>query len=395
MSILNPQTAPETSSAVWQIGFRPFFLGATLFGLLAMVVWMASFGFGVGFGFAGLAPMRWHAHEMLYGYCFAVIAGFLLTAVRNWTGQMTIKGGRLAGLVGLWFGARVLLVLGPQALPFAAALDIAFGCGLFVAVLLPILKVKQWRQAGILAKVALLTIGNAAFYLGAFGALPDADRISLYAGLYVIIALILTMARRVMPFFIERGIEQSVTLRNNKAVDGAALAVFVVFFVAEVFVQSPDVAAWAAIVLAVLHTYRLIGWHAAGIWSRPLLWSLYLSYAALIVGFVLVPFTAWGGLAPLLALHAFAIGGVGTITVAMMARVSIGHTGRNVREPPASLRLPFAAVLLAVAVRVAMPLAMPTEYVLSVIIAQALWIVAFAALLAIIGPMLLQPRASP
>ena len=375
------------------MGFRPFFLLATLFAVVAMLAWTAAYSLDARLPFAGLAPTRWHAHELIFGYGSAVIAGFLLTAVRNWTGIDTVSGGRLAALASLWCGARIALLLPAWALTTAFALDVAFGALLFLAIARPIFARKQWKQAGVLAKVVLLTAGNAAFYLGALGLVEDGQRVALYAGFYVVLALILTMARRLIPFFVSRGVGYSVQLRNNAVVDVLALLLYVVFFVSEVFISKMGVAAVAAIALVGLHGWRAFGWHTPGIWRKPLLWSLYLSYIAVVAGFALYPLAAWGPLSSLLVLHAFAIGGFGLVTAAMMARVTIGHTGRNVHEAPPKLTWVFALLLGAVVARVGGPALLPDAYIVTVLLAQLLWIAAFAGLLVVCGPWLVAPRA--
>jgi uncharacterized protein involved in response to NO len=348
--------------------------------------------FARGWISGALPAVAWHAHEMIYGYAMAVVAGFLLTAVRNWTGLPTVQGTALLPLLLSW-GAGRLLILGSgyAALAGAAAVDTAFGTLLLVAIARPIASARQWRQAGILSKVALLPCANLLFYAGALGYFPPGVRAGLYSGLYLIVALILVMARRVLPFFIERGVGYSVRLRNCRRLDNAGLLAFFLFWIADILQPDGPAAAALAGLLGVLHLVRMAGWYTPGIRRRPLLWSLYAGYGFLVIGFVLKAAVPVFGISPLLALHAFACGGIGLFTLGMMTRVSIAHTGRDIFTPYPTLFWMFAALLLGAVVRVLPPLIDPERLVLWVGLSQAMWIAAFAIFLITCLPMLLKP----
>ena len=386
---------PVTGSVpILNLGFRPFFAGAALFSLLSMLAWTAMYVFGRLAEASALPQVIWHAHEMIYGYSMAVIAGFLLTAVRNWTGAPTITGTPLLLLFLLWLTGRILLAGGNSALLQAAALsDALFGAGLIFAILVPIVRVRQWSQLGIVSKIMLLIASNMVFYAGALGLLGDGIRIGLYSGIYLVLALILVMGRRVIPFFIEKGVGYPVQIRNRTWIDIASLVLFLGFWITDILQPDTPLVAGLSLALLVLHTIRLFDWHTPGIWRRPLLWVLYLGYAWLGAGFALKAAVPVLDISPLPALHAFAYGGIGMITLGMMSRVTLGHTGRNVFEPPAIL-LPMFTVLFAGAVfRVVLPLFDPDRYVIWVGISQVLWIAAFGIFLAVHLPMLARPRA--
>ena len=340
-------------TALFNLGFRPFFLGAGI---------------------------------------FAVIAGFLLTATRNWTNIPTPGGTPLAALFGCWVAARVLWLFGTRFITAAAALDLVFVLWLSIACTLPNVRARQWRQMAILTKLVLLGAGNALFYAGALGLLDEGIRWGLYGGLYLVIALIMTMGRRLIPFFTERGVAPPVTLSNSKVLDLSSLALFLVFFVAEVFIGERTAAAAACAGLFIVNTLRLAGWYTRGILTRPLLWGLFLSFAIIDAGFLLYAAGVCWNLSPFLALHAFAIGGIGMMTLAMMMRVSLGHTGRSVHQPPAVIRYPLALLALAVLLRIVLPLATPSDYPLSVALAGLAWIGAFVWFTAIYTPILSRPR---
>lgn len=384
--------AARSGAPLFDAGFRPFFLGAMVYGGLAMVAWMASFGFGLALPGLGAHASLWHAHEMIYGYGAAVVAGFLLTAAQNWTGQPTATGTALAALFALWVAARLACLADVDA-RVAALLDIAFNLALLVAVARPILRVRQWRQMGILTKLLLITLGNGLFYLGALGAMDSGMRLSVHGGLYVLIGLVLTMARRLIPFFTERGAGVPVSLRNSRALDIACLAAYLAWFVLILSGAEPRAAGVVALLLTVLHGVRLRGWWTAHILTRPLLWSLHLAYGCLVLAFALAALSGFGLLPFTLAMHLLALGGIGLVTVSMMARVALGHTGRDVHAPPRALNGVFALLCASMVARVLLPLAWPAQYMALVIASQALWIACFAWLCVLYAPLLLAPRA--
>jgi uncharacterized protein involved in response to NO len=231
--------------ALLNLGFRPFFAVATMFSLLAVLIWLGVYVLGWPWSQQQLSPLVWHAHEMVFGYAMAVIAGFLLTAVKNWTGVQTLRGLPLLLLVLAWLAGRVLLLAGGHVpLYWAALADCIFGVGLTLALAYPIFKVRQWKQMGILSKIVLLLCSNLLFYAGLLGVYPEGVQIGLYSGVYLVMALVFAMARRVLPFFIERGMGHPVTLINRKWLDIASLVLFLVFWIADVLQPDSLPVAW-------------------------------------------------------------------------------------------------------------------------------------------------------
>lgn len=392
---LNEATAASTPTglALWNLGFRPFFLGAGVFAIIAIAAWVGVYAGGLSLYPTGIAAASWHAHEMLFGYAFAVIAGFLLTATKNWTGLQTPHRAPLAALFGLWLAARLLNHLPSVPLAFGAAADLLFNVLILVAITIPIVKARQWKQMPILGKLVLLAILNGLFYLDGFGLFDQGAFFAVYGAFYTIIALILMMARRLIPFFAERGVGYEVTLRNSRLLDLSSLVLFVVFMVNELFAVWTAATAWVAGALFVIHSVRLAFWYTPGIWQRPLLWSLYLAYAMIIVGFLLFALNAvLPAVSKMLALHAFAVGGIGTITLAMMARVSLGHTGRNIHQPSAWMRLAFVLIAAATLTRVAGPILDAAHYMRWVEVSGVIWILAFITFTAVYAPILMKPR---
>jgi uncharacterized protein involved in response to NO len=327
---------PLSKIALLNLGFRPFFLGAALFAIVSVALWMGVYAFQLPLQIEGISIFQWHAHEMIYGFTVAVIAGFLLTAVKNWTGVQTLHGLGLLGLFTLWAAGRILFLFGTRFMGLAATLDILFILSLVVAVAYPVVKVRQWKQMGIMAKLALLAIGNSCFYLGAAGFIDNGVYIGVYGGLYLIIGLMLTMGRRLIPFFVEVSVGYPVKLLNSKWLDLSSLVLFLVFFIVEVFIGNQPISTLLSMGLFMITSVRLIGWHTVGIWKQPLLWSLFIAFLLIDIGFLLMALLPFFNLSKLLAIHAFSFGGIGVATLSMMARVSLGHTGRNVKNPPGS-----------------------------------------------------------
>ncbi len=386
----------ETGSyriSVLHLGFRPFFLLGTVFSVLAVGLWLWILSYGGWLATSELSVFQWHAHEMLYGYALAVITGFLLTAVGNWTGRQTLNGLPLLLLVLIWLLARAMpFVEYDQAMPLMALLDILFNLGLVIAILIPIVQVRQWKHIAIWSKLVFLLAGNVMFYLGLLKVLDNGVQWGIYTGLYIIISLIMLMGRRVIPFFIEKGVGYDVVIKNYRWLDLSSLVLMLIFIIVEVFVVMPEWATIVAAILAVLHAIRLWGWYAQGIWKKPLIWVLYLGYVWIVVGFILRAVSGWFDVNPMLSVHAFAYGGIGVVTIGMMARVALGHTGRDVFNPPKSLMTIFLLLLSGSVVRVLLPLLMPDNISTWVFIAQILWILAFAKFVFVYASMLVKPR---
>ena len=375
------------------LGFRPFFLLGSIFAVIAMALWLWILSFGGWLASSDLSVFQWHAHEMLYGYTLAVITGFLLTAVRNWTGQKTISGMPLLLLALCWLIARVMpLIEHPDAMLLMAGFDLVFNLVFCIAILLPIIKVRQWKHLAIWSKVVFLLIGNVLFYLGMFNLLEDGVRLGNYTALYIILSLMMLMGRRVIPFFIEKGLGAEVALINYRWLDLSSLFLMLAFIILEVFIVVPLWATVIAGLLAVLHSIRLYGWYHEGLWKKPLLWSLYVGYGWIVVGFILRAISGFAEISPMLGIHAFTYGGIGLITLGMMARISLGHTGRDVFNPPKELQTIFFLIFAGSVVRVLLPLVFPNDYSTLMLLSQILWLIAFIEFVFTYASMLVKPR---
>jgi len=379
---------------LFQMGFRPFFLGASLFSICAMSLWMGMSLFHWDIETLSLYQTlsNWHAHEMVFGYTLAVVAGFLLTAVRNWTGVQTAGGVRLMLLFSLWLLARITPYFSGSLL-VVASLDLMFDLFLLVLVVLPLYRAGMWPNIGLVGmSMLLILMANLVFYSGLAGIVTDGAYYGISAGVYLILALIFLMGRRVIPFFIEKAVGGDVQLKNYKVIDIAIPVCLLVFAIIDIIEPSSTLAALLAALLVIINIVRLAGWYVAGIWRAPLLWVLYIAYGWVVFGFVLKAATLVFNIPPALDIHAYTYGGIGLMTIGMMARISLGHTGRNIYA--ASKLLPFIFILMVAGcfLRVVFPLFMGMYYGEFIAASQLLWILANVLFLIVYTPIFIQPR---
>ena len=380
--------------AIHHLGFRPFFLLAGLAAIILVAAWLWVLSYGGNLPLGNrLGYAQWHAHEMIFGYGLAVIAGFLLTAERNWTGVQTLRGTPLLLLACAWLAARSMpFITHQQNMFIMMVFDLLFDIFLCIVLLYPIIKVRQWQHMGIWVMVLCLLLANILYYLGLNRIIENGIQLGLAAGMYIVVSLIMLMGRRVIPFFIEKGVGYPVTLQNYRWLDISSLILLSIFIVFEVLNVLQIFSAVLAILLAILHIIRMWGWYSHGIWNKPLLWVLYIGYTWLIAGFVLKAMSVFGTVNPMLSVHAFTYGGIGMITLGMMARVSLGHTGRNVFNPPPILLPMFLALFAGSILRVLMPMLVSEHYAMWIMLSQWLWIFAFMLFIWVYAPMLIKAR---
>ena len=384
---------PANQFALFNLGFRPFFLLAACFAALSIGLWVWKYASAAAPALNTVSASQWHAHEMLYGFAFAVIAGFLLTAVKNWTGIQTLHGRPLMGLVACWAIARGVMLIAPANIIIAATFDLLFNGWLIAAVAQPIIKVKQWRQLGVLSKVVFLTLGNVAFYTQALGWTSHGAHVALWIGLLLNVSLIMVISRRILPMFIERGVKEEVTLKNSVWIDRLLMIGPAALLINILTINVEIINIVLGLTIAISAGFRLWRWHTPGIWQVPLLWSFYCGLWLINLGFLLYALSFILAATPvILAIHCWAIGGIGVITLAMMARVSLGHTGRNIHTPPRSVVWVFGLVIFATLSRVLLPIVLPEFYRLSVMLAASGWIVAFGLFCITYWPILSKPR---
>ncbi|MDD1607500.1 MAG: NnrS family protein [Methylococcaceae bacterium] len=376
---------------LFNLGFRAFFALAGLSALLLILLWNAMFKGSLSLS-NYFAPNEWHAHEMLLGYSVAVMAGFLLTAVKNWTGQPTATGDKLAGLCLLWLYGRLLPFysgLLPDAL--IALVDFAFLPVLAYQVSQPIMKSKNYRNLVFIGILLLLALGNGLIHADKLGLMENSAATGLQLVIATIILLILVIAGRVFPFFTERGLT-GVLIIKKPLLEGLAIGSAALVFALQLMQVSGTLLAIAAVAAGVINIARVACWYNGKIWYVPLLWVLYVGYGWLILGFLFTALSAYTVVSASLALHAFTLGGIGILTLGMMARVALGHTGRVMKASNA-IALAFVLLNLAAVFRVLLPMALPDWYNGLVYLATLSWLAAFALFVFVYAPILTTARA--
>ncbi len=328
---------------------------------------------------------------MLLGYAVAVISGFLLTAVKNWTGKPTITGDQLASLCLLWLYGRLLPFYSGM-LPdlLIALVDFAFLPALAYQVSKPIFEAKQYKNLFFIGLLLLLMLGNGLIHAEMLGVLDNSAATGIQLVVATIIVLILIIAGRVFPFFTERGIPGTLIIKNP-ILDIVSVASAVVVFSLQLIDVSGHLLALAACIAVVANFARLSGWYVKRIWYVPLLWVLYIGYTWIISGFILTVLSAYQVVQTSLALHAFTVGGIGVLTLGMMARVSLGHTGYSLKASNA-IAIAFILLNIAALFRVLLPIAMPAWYESLIYISTLSWLAAFSLFIFIYGPILTRAR---
>lgn len=381
--------------AAFAYGFRPFFLGVGLSALVLVPLWAANFTFGLTLA-TDWPPMLWHAHEMLFGFVVAAIAGFLLTSVPSWTGRRGFAGPPLVLLAATWLLGR-LVAATSTAWPFAlvAVVDLAFLPALAALLAWPLLRERN-RNTPLLPVLLVLWACNAAFHLGLLRDDLDLARRALLAAVDLVLLLVTVIGGRITPSFTAaalrlRGVEGVVRARKSLTV----LAVTLMVLVALVDVAWPGstLAGWIALAAAVVQAARLAQWQGWRVGREPILWILHLAYLWLPAGLALKALWLLAAMPVAAAwLHALTVGAIATMILGVMTRVSLGHTGRALRLHP----LVTAAYLLVSAAALARILGawLPgLGYAAAIVLSAALWTLAFASFLWIYTPILATPRA--
>ncbi len=384
---LQPQAGPGAARfALWNLGFRPFYLLASSFAALSILSWVARYA---GILPAGrLSTPAWHGHEMLYGYTMAVVAGFLFTAVRNWTGRPTPTGATLMALAALWLAGRVL-VLTPFALA-AAVVNAAFPIAVAVGIGIPIVRSRSRRNYFFVALMLLLGAAVLAFHLSHLGVLSWPARASLQVGLDVVLFVLAVMGGRVIPMFTSNGIP-GVHAARHPVVEKLALGSVLALLAADVLQLPSAVGAALALGAAVAHAARLRLWQPWRTLRTPLVWVLHLAYLWIVVHLLLRGLAALGLVGELLAVHALTVGAIGGMTIGMMTRTARGHTGRPLVADGFEVAC-YVLVALAAAIRVFGGMLLPGAYVATVVVSGICWSAAFALYAVRYWPVLSRPR---
>lgn len=389
-----PRYRPASGPTLLSAGFRPFFLLGALWAAVAIPIWLLVFAgkYQIPTTFS---PVIWHVHEMVFGYGAAVVAGFLLTAIPNWTGRMPLQGGPLAILLLLWAAGRLAVLLSASFdVKIAALLDLAFPCVFAAVVAREILAGRNWRNLPMLAALILLLAGNLLVHLDAVGIASTAE-LGNRLGVATLLMLISLVGGRIIPSFTRNWLAKQRPEISAPAsfdvIDRAVLAIIALALVVWVIAPESVVAPWAELVAGVAVGLRLARWRGQATLREPLLWILHLGYGWLALGFVLL---AAGDLMPLLppttALHALTAGAIGTMTLAVMTRASLGHTGRPLVAGRGTTTI-YVLVTLAALLRLLAPLG-GTHYLALLAAAGAAWSGAFGLFVMLYARPLALPR---
>jgi len=392
LKIHSEPSKPELASkgpAILALGFRPFFSFAGLAAISLLVLWLGIWSGGMSAPdyYGGIV---WHSHEMLFGYAAAVIAGFLLTAVRNWTGAEVPIGTHLALLALLWLAGRLApLFTGILPVGLIAIVDLAFLPAVAFSLVPPLWKGEQRINRIFVPLLLVMGLANLLVHLQPLSVVNIATR-GIDMMLYLVVFLISIIAGRVVPFFTQAVIPGYRASRKPwvEILSTVALGLLALL---QPFGLPEQAIGLVALVVGLSQLLRVLVWYDRRIWGIPILWVLYSGYLWLVLGFLLLGLAGFGLLPANLAKHALTVGGIGVLTLGMMARVALGHTGRPI-DPPRIMLLVFMVLNLAAVVRVFAPLLWPERYNLWVHLSGGLWILGFLVFSILYLPMLRRPR---
>lgn len=372
---------------VLRLGFRPFYIGAAAFACLAVPLWLAIFLGRVSLNLS-VAPLLWHAHEMLFGFAVAVIVGFLLTAGKAWTGLATPRGAFLGALAALWLAARIAAIVGPYAL--YAVLDLVL-LPVVAAVLIDVLvRARNRRNLALAGILIALSLANLCFHLAVIGTIDVSPMHALHAALALIVMIECVMAGRVLPAF-TKSATPGLKLELRPRLEKATLAVTAIALLAWVVAAPAWIVAAAFGLAAVGHLHRQWSWQPRVTRSRPILWILHAAYVWLPLGFALLALAPFGWVTTSAGVHALAVGATGGLIIGMVTRTARGHTGRPLQASRAEV-LAYGLVMAAAVLRVLLPILAPQWLVLSLLAAALAWSAAFAIYLVVYTPWLMTPR---
>ena len=388
IQIENPENK-NTSFSLFALGFRPFFLLAAFSAFTLMLLWLLELTGKISIS-GYYTATGWHAHEMLFAYTVAVVSGFLLTAVGNWTGMKMINGWYLVLLTFVFLLGRFAPFVADLQYWVIALSDLAFLPLVAIIIAIPVIKAKQWSNFVFIPLLLAMATANLLVHLSALNILDISIVIGSRAMLYLIVLLIIIMGGRVIPFFTERGVQGVTTKKWNWVERLAPLSVIALMLV-DVFYTNNIITGYVAIFAAIIHFIRLFGWYSNKIWQVPLVWILQLAYSWFIIGFIIKGLAIFNINESLFSYHALTVGGIGIMTLGMMARVSLGHTGREMILNRWMV-VSFVLVTLAAIVRVILPLFITEYYLQFIQISGWLWTISFVIFFLVYTPMWMKPR---
>lgn len=394
---IDDPTQTECTHALWRLGFRPFFLGGAILAALYIPLWLLTwftpqYSFFPSSFWSKILPLWWHPHEMLFGFAMAIVCGFLLTAVQNWTNQPTLKRWPLALTFSCWLLARLLLLL-PMQVPLIlpAVFDSLFLGMASLTLWRCIYKVKQWRNIGFpIMLFAALVINNVSYY-----ALFERDFIlanQIWQAMLWWLALLITIVGgRVIPFF------TAMRIKATKAepltwIEYPLILTMILLVIQSLIHLIPlEVERGLLLIAGLLQLVRFARWLPHKTLKEPMLWSLHLAYLMLPLSLLAMSWYLDNEYAYRSLLHLFAIGCMATLCLSMISRVSLGHTSRNIYEGPKMI-LAFICLPLAALLRALMPIWFPAHTQVWLWLAGSCWFIAFALFVWHYLPILSRPR---
>lgn len=375
--------------------FRPFFLLTALYAAGLVAAWVAFLFGGLPLPL-GVNPIQWHAHELLFGMVSAAIAGFLLTAMCNWTGASPLKGGGLLALILLWTAGRAAMWLsGWLPLWLVAAIDLAFLPAMAAYVARVLLRHGNYRNLVLVALLSLLTGANLLMHLGFSRPWLGGGRLGEVLALDLIATLMVVIGGRITPAFTANWLRMQgkdpTQVRRSEALDRAAFWSMVAILPVDLAMPFPVLTSLMALFAALVNGWRLHAWRGWKASGEPLIWILHFAMAWIVVALLLKAMTPWLALSPSVWMHAMGAGAGGTLILGVMTRVAVGHTGRPMRLPRLAIWI-YIAVITAGAVRVIAAFVPQLAYPALTVSAVA-WVVAFLLFVLIYWPILSRPRA--
>ncbi|OBT13649.1 short-chain dehydrogenase [Vibrio sp. UCD-FRSSP16_10] len=379
----------EAITPLLRLGFRPFFLLGALYAFIAIPVWIYAYQNGQPAAL-GAPALWWHAHEMLFGFSMAIVAGFALTAVQNWTGVNGTKGARLGVIVALWLAPRILFWT-PAPLWLISIIESLFLLAVAYEMGIRVYKSKGWRNLFFVPLFILAIIANFASYATIKGVAPFTAMAVWQAMLWWFMLLLSVMGGRVIPFFTSRRMQfdkPQPILWIEVAGNFPLVLLFVLsFFPLTLSVLETPLLVWAGC----FQLIKVLRWKPWKTWGEPLVWSLHLSYLCIPAYLLLKGLTTNAWLSHT-SLHLFAIGAIAGLILAMITRVTMGHTGRNIYQGP-QMRIAFASLILSALIR-SIGIGLYPEYMMQLLdVATVLWMLSFGMYLLKFGKMLMTPRS--
>ncbi len=391
MNILD-RSSEDKIMPFFRLAFRPFFLTGAVFSIAALLIWGMFLSGYATFAFSG-NPIWWHSHEMLFGFAGAIIVGFLLTAVQNWTGIPGVRSWKLAGLFSLWLLARVMLLVSKEPQLWIIALDLLWMPMAAYFLGKPVWLKKGWKNLPFVPILLLMTLVNGLMH---YGNITNQFQLSMNAAwlmILLIVELMLILGGRVIPFFTAVKLNFKQAERYLWLELGSLTPVWLVFFISLFNIPGTELIVDGLLFAAfVFNLIRFLRWKPLLTLKTPLLWSLHISWLMIILGLLVMSLSRMLQLNDVMAIHLITIGGMGGLILAMIARVSLGHTGRILELPGKLMAVALAFPAISAILRGLFPELLPAYtfdwYLLSILA----WVIAYGVYVVYYIPVLLKPR---